>query len=93
MLTLRLDFGPKRITVNAIAPGGVKTDMYTEAARKYIPGAENWSDAQVDEVASSWSPLSRPGYPSDVSRVVAFLASEDGGWVNGKISRLQSWRS
>jgi hypothetical protein len=36
--------------------------MYTEAARKYIPGAENWSDAQVDEVASSWSPLSRPGY-------------------------------
>ena len=30
-------------------------------------------------------PLKRCAVPEDVARVVAFLASEDGGWVNGKI--------
>ncbi len=29
-------------------------------------------------------PLKRCAVPEDVARVVAFLASEDGGWVNGK---------
>jgi tetrahydroxynaphthalene reductase len=85
---LALDMGDKKITVNAIAPGGVKTDMYVEAARKYIPGSENWSDEKVDEVASSWSPLGRPAFPEDIARVVAFLVSEDGGWVNGQVLTL-----
>ena len=44
------DFGDKKITVNCIAPGGIKTDMWVEAARKYIPGADNYSDEKVDEV-------------------------------------------
>ena len=81
---LARDFGEKRITVNAIAPGGIKTDMYAEACRKYIPGYENWSEEMVDEFASSGTPLNRPGYVEDVARVAAFLASEDGGWMNGK---------
>ena len=45
------DFGDKKITVNCIAPGGIKTDMWVEAARKYIPGADNYSDEKVDEVS------------------------------------------
>ncbi len=57
--------------------------MYLEAARKYIPGSEDWSDEQVDKASASISPLQRMGYPEDVARVVAFLASEDGGWING----------
>lgn len=85
---LAVDFGDKRITVNAIAPGGIKTDMWVEAARKYIPGAENFSDEKVDEIASTWSPLNRPGFPEDIARVVAFLCSEDGGWVNGQVLQL-----
>lgn len=48
------DFGPKRITVNAIAPGGVKTDMYIESARKYIPGGDSLSDDQLDAVRKSY---------------------------------------
>jgi len=86
------DFGVKQITVNAIAPGGVKTDMYREAARKYLRGAEGgpngegrWSDEKVDEVASHLSPLDRIGVPEDIARVIAFLASEDGRWINGQV--------
>lgn len=85
---LAVDMGDKKITVNAIAPGGIKTDMYTEVARKYIPGSENWSDEKVDEVASSWYPLGRPGVPRDISRAVAFLSSEDGSWMNGQVVTL-----
>ena len=46
------DFGPKRITINAIAPGGIKTDMWVEAARKYIPGGDAMTDEEVDKVSS-----------------------------------------
>ncbi|KAL2056161.1 hypothetical protein ABVK25_003804 [Lepraria finkii] len=82
---LAVDFGPKRISVNAIAPGGIKTDMYVEAARKYIPNEASMTDQQVDELAASWSPLKRAGVPQDVSRVVAFLCSQDGEWINGQV--------
>lgn len=47
------DFGRKGITVNAIAPGGIKTDMYVEAARKYIPNEASMTDKQIDEVCRS----------------------------------------
>lgn len=60
----------KRITANCLAPGGVKIDMYVEAARKYIPGADDWSDEKVEEVVSHFSPLGRVGVPEDISRVL-----------------------
>ena len=45
-----IDFGSKQITVNAIAPGGIKTDMYADAARKYLPNGNELSDTQLDDV-------------------------------------------
>ncbi|KAF4627549.1 hypothetical protein G7Y89_g10608 [Cudoniella acicularis] len=81
---LALDMGDKKIRVNCLAPGGVKTDMYIEAARKYIPGSEDWSDQKLEEVLSAWSPLGRVAVPQDISRVLAFLVSEDGSWMNGQ---------
>jgi tetrahydroxynaphthalene reductase len=82
---LAQDMWDKKITVNCLAPGGVKTDMYTEAARKYMPNAENWSDEQVEKAVSTLSPLGRVGVTEDISRVLAFLVSEDGGWMNGQV--------
>jgi tetrahydroxynaphthalene reductase len=82
---LAQDMGDKKITVNCLAPGGVKTDMYVEAARKYMPNAENWSDEQVDKAVRNLSPLARVGVTEDISRVLAFLVSEDGGWMNGQV--------
>jgi hypothetical protein len=46
------DFGDKKITVNAVAPGGIKTDMYHAVCREYIPNGANLSDDDVDEVST-----------------------------------------
>ena len=64
--------------------------MYTDVARKYIPGGDDWTDEQVDEAVSNMTPLHRPGYPEDISRVVGFLVSENAGWINGKSAMVIS---
>jgi tetrahydroxynaphthalene reductase len=87
------DFGEKCITVNAIAPGGIRTDMFLEGCKKVMPGSEKWSDEELNKFASSWSPLKRPGFVEDISRVTAFLASEDGGWINGELELTQSHKT
>lgn len=48
---MAIDAGDKKITVNCVAPGGIKTDMYHAVCREYIPGGEKLSDDQVDEVS------------------------------------------
>ena len=79
------DFGKKGMTCNGIAPGGVKSDMFTQVAWRYIPGAdETWSAEKIENAMASHCPLGRCAVPQDVARVVAFLVSDDGGWVNGK---------
>jgi len=82
---ISIDMGDKKITVNVIAPGGIKTDMYHAVCREYIPNGANLSDDQVDEYAATWSPIQRVGLPIDVARIVCFLASQDGEWINGKV--------
>ena len=82
---MAIDFGDKKITVNAVAPGGIKTDMYHAVCREYIPQGDELDDEAVDEYAAGWSPLHRVGLPIDIARVVCFLSSQDGEWVNGKI--------
>ncbi len=69
------EFGPQGITVNAVAPGPVDTDMLkralpNEAARQHIIAR---------------TPLGRIGTPSDIADVVAFLASDDARWVTGQV--------
>src|SRR5271155_1652846 len=82
---MAIDCGDKKITVNAVAPGGIKTDMYHAVCKEYIPNGANLTDDQVDEYAATWSPCNRVGQPIDVARVTAFLASKDGEWINGKV--------
>jgi len=82
---MAIDCGDKKITVNAVAPGGIKTDMYHAVCKEYIPNGENLNEQQVDEYAATWSPMNRVGLPIDVARVTAFLASTDGEWINGKV--------
>ena len=79
------DFGKKGITCNGIAPGGVKSDMFTQVAWRYIPGGTgDWSAEAIEGAMANACPLNRCAVPEDIARVVAFLSSEDGRWVNGK---------
>lgn len=70
--TLGKQLGERGITVNAVAPGVVDTDMNA-----------SWLDYARDMVAGL-SPLGRVAQPSDIGDVVAFLASDDSRWVTGQ---------
>jgi 3-oxoacyl-[acyl-carrier protein] reductase len=67
--------GPRRITVNAVAPGWVETDINVEARR---------DPAIVDRVQHDTA-FRRFGRPEDIADVVAFLVSRSGGWVTGQV--------
>lgn len=81
---LSKDCGDKKITVNAVAPGGTVTDMFHDVSEHYIPNGAKYSPEERQEMAANASPLHRNGYPEDVARVVGFLVSKEGEWVNGK---------
>jgi 3-oxoacyl-[acyl-carrier protein] reductase len=73
---LATEVGRRGITVNAVAPGFIETDM-TDAVRQ-IAGAK------FDEVKNGIS-LRRLGKPEDIAGAVAFLASDDASYVTGHI--------
>jgi NAD(P)-dependent dehydrogenase (short-subunit alcohol dehydrogenase family) len=51
---------------------------------KIIVGATpDWPAEKLEELTAKACPLGRCAVPEDIARVVAFLASDDGGWVNG----------
>jgi 3-oxoacyl-[acyl-carrier protein] reductase len=70
--TLALELGPHNITVNAIAPGFIKTPRIAAA---------DWGNASAAFIESL--PLKRAGKPDDIAGVVAMLCSEAGGYVSG----------
>jgi 3-oxoacyl-[acyl-carrier protein] reductase len=73
---LAKELGPSRITVNAVAPGPVATELFLGAN----------PPEQVARI-KAMNPLDRLGEPGDIACVVAFLAGPDGGWVNGQVLR------
>jgi 3-oxoacyl-[acyl-carrier protein] reductase len=88
------DFGVKGITVNGVAPGGIKSDMFTANAWHYIPGGTpDIPAAKIEKMMADHCPLGRCALPGDVARVVAFLCSEDGGWVNGQVITISGGSS
>lgn len=70
--TLAKENGAKQITVNAVAPGQINTDM-----TKDLPD-------DVKKMATMLTPAGRMGDPAEVASVVAFLASDDSSFVNGE---------
>jgi 3-oxoacyl-[acyl-carrier protein] reductase len=66
----------RRISVNAIAPGPVATQLFLEG-----------KSPELIEHMAKMNPLERLGQTEDVVRVVAFLVGPDGAWINGQIIR------
>lgn len=67
----------RNITVNAVAPGPVATELFLRGK----------SDAQIAQIVSQ-APLERIGQPEDIASAVSFLAGSDGGWVNSQVIRV-----
>ncbi|KAF3809073.1 Hydroxynaphthalene reductase arp2 [Colletotrichum gloeosporioides] len=84
-----VDCGAKGITVNAIAPGGVKTDMYDENSWHYVPnGYKGMPIEIIDQGLANMNPLKRVGVPADIGKVVASLCHSDCEWINGQVIKV-----
>jgi 3-oxoacyl-[acyl-carrier protein] reductase len=66
------ELGSRNITVNAVAPGYITTDMTNEL------------NDEVKEQMKSSIPLGRLGTPDDVANLVCFLASDEAGYITGQ---------
>jgi 3-oxoacyl-[acyl-carrier protein] reductase len=75
--SLAREFAGRGITVNAVAPGFIATEM-TEAALQ--GGAREALLGQI--------PLGRIGEPQDIAEAVAFLASDAAGYITGHVLRI-----
>lgn len=77
--TLALELGPYGVTVNAVAPGYIATAMTAATANRVGLNAEDHQKAAAER-----TPLGRVGQPEEVAAVIAFLASDEAGYVSGQ---------
>ena len=71
------ELGPRNITVNAVAPGPVATDLF-------LQGKSQELIASISKMA----PLGRIGEVEDIVGIVSFLAGREGGWISGQVIRV-----
>lgn len=70
--TTARELAPRNITVNAVAPGFITTDMTEQLSQEMV-------SSLLGQI-----PLSRLGEPKDIAKVVAFLASDDSAYMTGQ---------
>ena len=74
--SLALELAPSGIRVNAVAPGCIETDM----VRVLSP--------ETRAMLVEETPLGRLGTPEDIAHAVAFLASEEAGYITGQVLQV-----
>lgn len=70
-----LEFGPKKIRVNSIAPGAIATDFGGGAVR---------DNKEINDTLAAATALGRVGLPDDIGSVIVFLCSDDSKWINAQ---------
>lgn len=69
------ELGPRKIAVNAVAPGAIETDFGGGAVR---------DNEQLNKMIASQTALGRVGVPDDIGGMIALLLSEENRWINGQ---------
>lgn len=72
---LAKELGPRRITVNTLAPGAIETDFGGGAVR---------DDAALNQMIASQTALGRVGLPEDIGGALEVLLSDGARWINGQ---------
>lgn len=70
-----LELGPSNITVNVVAPGPIKTEMFDVEPAKA---------AEIERTLAGNLPVRRMGSPDDIARAVMFLAAPENGFITGQ---------
>jgi len=78
--TLAIELGRYGVTVNAVAPGFVATDMTAATAERLGMTFEEFKSASAAQI-----PVGRVGEPEDVADAVSFFASPRAGYVSGQV--------
>jgi 3-oxoacyl-[acyl-carrier protein] reductase len=78
--TLAIELGQFGITVNAVAPGFIATDMTAATAARLGMSFEDFQEA-----AAKGIPVRRVGQVEDVAAAISFLTSDEAGFVSGQV--------
>ncbi|WP_431969716.1 3-oxoacyl-ACP reductase FabG [Nocardia sp. bgisy134] len=78
--TLAIELGKFGVTVNAIAPGFIETDMTAATAERLGVTFEQFREAAAKQI-----PVGRTGKPEDIANTVSFLVGEGAGFVSGQV--------
>lgn len=84
-----LEYGSDGILTNAIAPGAILTPMVAEAFKQVDPDNPKAAEAEY----AQRNPTKRLGQPHEVAKVVAFLLSEENGYVSGQTIAIDGGES
>jgi 3-oxoacyl-[acyl-carrier protein] reductase len=80
-----MELGPQGITVNAVAPGFIRTDMAKQRRTE-----QEWQ--QVDRSISERAMMRRIGEPEDIANAVAFFAAPQAGWITAQVLTVDGGR-
>ena len=78
--TLAIELGKFGVTVNAVAPGFVVTEMTAATAERIGISFEEFQRTSAAEI-----PVARVGVPEDIAHAVSFFVSEAAGFVSGQV--------
>jgi 3-oxoacyl-[acyl-carrier protein] reductase len=79
---LSKELGARQVTVNAVAPGSVATELFFSGR----------SEELIQRLTKD-IPLGRLGQPDDIARVISFLAGTESGWINGQVIKANGGRN